>query len=178
LTELLKDPAPSFSSANICRAPKDIEVLDPHVFEELCGICLEKQGFSTLASPRSNDGGIDIFAWNKTELRLVQCKHTSQAGRTVWAAALEQLLGGEQTYQRELIGLRRSRQVNLEVMTNGEMSIRERLRGQPHELRITRRADIWKQLKATPVTHADLCEYRGRRCSSRKELIERLRALG
>jgi SNF2 family DNA or RNA helicase len=177
LAELLRDPAPAFSTANICKEPRDLEVLNPYVFEELCGICLEKQGFSTLASPRSNDGGIDIFAWNKTELKLVQCKHTSQPGRIVLADALEELLGGEQTYQRELSGLRKSRQVNLEVMTNGEMSIRDRLRGRPHELRITRRGDIWKQLVATPVTHADLCEYRGRRCTSRKELIERLRVM-
>jgi len=36
------------------------------------------------------------------------------------------------------------------------------------------RKEIWEQLKRDAVTHADLCEYRGRRCASRKELLDRL----
>lgn len=174
LAAVLRDPAPTTSTGSVCREARDIENLDPHVFEELCGICLERQGFSTLASPRTNDGGIDIFAWNHDELRLVQCKHKSQANKLVLSDSVEQLLGGQQTYQREINKVKGRRLILLSVMTNGNISLRDRLRGRPHDVHVSRRNEIWEQLKRGAVTHADLCEYRGRRCASRKELLERL----
>jgi hypothetical protein len=177
LAAVLRDPAPMTSPTNVCREARDIENLDPHVFEELCGICLERQGFSTLASPRSNDGGIDIFAWNHDEFRLVQCKHKSQANKMVLSECVEELLGGQQTYQQEINKVKGRRRTLLSVMTNGNLSLRDRLRGRPHDVHVFNRKEIWEQLKRGAVTHADLCEYRGRRCASRKELLERLSSI-
>lgn len=52
-------------------------------FESLVALIEEKHGRETWLSPKSGDGGIDVFARFGSEIRLIQCKHTQ------WTNAVE-----------------------------------------------------------------------------------------
>jgi Restriction endonuclease len=61
--------------------PDKMQFLDPRVFEKLVAKLLNELGYETVLTPRSNDGGFDIRAYQKTQigtvLTLVECKRYS-----------------------------------------------------------------------------------------------------
>jgi SNF2 family DNA or RNA helicase len=171
--EIMRGPAAPRSAAATFNKAQDLEALDPHIFEELCGMCLEKQGYSTIVAPKSNDGGVDVLAWNSDEIRLVQCKHSSSSG-AITEDFIDDLLGGEQTFQRELQRVAKGRYKTLAVMTNGRVPFLRRGEIRRQGIKIVQGGDLLKQLQSTPISYGDLSAYRTRRCTSRKEFLERL----
>jgi hypothetical protein len=173
LDEIRRGPeGPSSRVASFNRR-QDLEAMDPHVFEELCGMCLERQGYSTIVAPKSNDGGVDVLAWNGDEIRLVQCKHSSSSG-SIPEDFIEELLGGEQTFQRELQRIAKGRTKTLSIMTNGRVPFLKRGESRRQGIIMVQGGDLLKQLKITPISYGDLSAYRTRRCTSRKEFLERV----
>jgi len=54
----------------------DIARLDPYQFEALLACVYERQGYRTVLTPRSNDGGVDVIAVRGGQWILVQAKHS------------------------------------------------------------------------------------------------------
>jgi hypothetical protein len=171
--EIMRGPDTPRSGSAAFNRTQDLEALDPHIFEELCGMCLEKQGYSTIVAPKSNDGGVDVLAWNGEEIRLVQCKHSSSSG-PITEDFIDDLLGGEQTFQRELQRVAKGRTKTLSIMTNGRVPFIKRGEIRRQGIVIVQGGDLLKQLQNTPITYGDLSAYRTRRCTSRREFVERM----
>lgn len=59
----------------------EINLLDPYSFEAFIAAIYEKQGYKTILTPKSNDGGVDVIAIKGKTITLIQCKH-SQTSRS------------------------------------------------------------------------------------------------
>lgn len=78
------------------REPEKIKDLHWREFEQLIAEIMEKRGFKTELTPRSNDGGVDVIAVEKNDLGsfmyLVQCKRIDDT-RSVGPGVVRKLFG-------------------------------------------------------------------------------------
>jgi len=72
-----------------------LDALSPEAFEKLVGSLYEKMGYNIKITPRSRDGGVDVYALRDSDAgrqRLaIQCKH--YPGRPVDVAIAREMVG-------------------------------------------------------------------------------------
>ncbi len=56
---------------------KEIDTINPFMFETLIAVIWERQGFQTFLTPKSNDKGADVIALSEKDNILLQVKHTT-----------------------------------------------------------------------------------------------------
>jgi HJR/Mrr/RecB family endonuclease len=71
--------------AKLADNPTDLEKLDPRKFEELIAELLIRENMQVQLTPRTKDGGVDIFVEKETvfgkHLYLVECKHYNKRNK-------------------------------------------------------------------------------------------------
>lgn len=83
----------------------DIRSIDPDAFEALCALLWSKQGYRTMRTPRSGDGGIDVVAIRGTEGVVIQCKSSLVEGRELGWEAVKDVAAGVGSYAKRYPGV-------------------------------------------------------------------------
>jgi hypothetical protein len=73
-TRALKQLQPDEAASSI--SEEDVRLLPADRFEALTALIESKAGANVILTPLAGDEGIDVIAVSKTEIRLLQCKHT------------------------------------------------------------------------------------------------------
>lgn len=68
-----------------------LEKIDPYSFEILCAHLYEQMGWSAETTPKTGDGGVDVFISRQGETKVVQCKRLT--GGKVGVGVLRDLFG-------------------------------------------------------------------------------------
>jgi SNF2 family DNA or RNA helicase len=170
ISAVLSGDVSSDNTAQVCRTWRDIVALDQDLFEDLCGIYLQKLGLTTVAASRCEIGSASILAWRKDELWIVGCYHNSDEDSLPLVNIVEDFLDDVKSYQQ----VSQTSKVVLAIISNCKFSIIERFKLKNSSVLLIEPHDIWKQISTNVPGYSDLFEYRSRRCQDRKEWLEKV----
>jgi hypothetical protein len=137
-----------------------VDKLPHHLFEAMIALLLEKQGYKTVLTARSNDGGADAIAFREGELWLVQAKHTKKDS-LINSVAMGDLMAAAQTYAKPL-----SYSLYLLAVTNGSFAVDTRNEAARNGIRLLDRHKLMADLRTNPVTLGAVYAREDDRCSS------------
>lgn len=154
--------------------PQGVAALTPVEFEALVAAMLEKEGYTVVLTPYSNDRGIDIVGISAAEILFVQCKH-AQDSRTFDRSAIDEVVGGETYYTYKLFppGLR-ERVPRLMVAANGEADSQARRDAEQRGVALTTGQSLLKRIANARVTRPILDVVEGQRVHTLSDLQQRL----
>jgi SNF2 family DNA or RNA helicase/Holliday junction resolvase len=84
---------------------KDIVSMEPYAFEVFCSALWSKQGYKTLLTPVTGDGGVDVVAINGNRGVLIQCKSSSVEGQSLGWDAVKEVVAGAAAYEMKHSGV-------------------------------------------------------------------------
>lgn len=149
----------------------DVRRLTPERFEALIAVLEERQGAQVLLTPLVGDGGIDVIAVQKHQLRLIQCKHTlwhASVDADAIAEVLQALDGYRARWLRPLIASRILRAI---LVTNGRFTARAQALATERGVDLIADNNLWRLLDARPCTPADIEAMESRRLASMRDLL-------
>jgi len=154
--------------------PQAVAALTPVEFEALMAAMLEKEGYTVVLTPYSNDRGIDIVGISAAEILFVQCKH-AQDGRTFDRAAIDEVVGGETYYTYNFFppGFR-GRVPCLMVAANGEADSQTRRDAEQRGVILSTGQSLLKRIANAQVTRPLLDVVEGQRLHTLSDLQQRL----
>jgi hypothetical protein len=164
----LKGEVPQQSTIEPISA-ETIDKLPHHLFEALTALVLERQGYQTILTSRSNDHGADALAFKSGELMLVQAKHTKREG-LVSSIAIGDLLAAAQAYARPL-----SISLQLIAITNGTFTQETKQLAIRDGIRLVDRQRLMAQIRSDQITLGAVYARESDRCSSFDEGIKAAR---
>lgn len=173
--ELLKDILGTADDApNLAHIPtlsrKDVRRLTWNRFEALIAVLEERQGSRAILTPLSGDGGIDVIAIRKREIRLVQCKHTLW-GESVNADVLAEVLQALEGYRARWLRPRAEAYVLRPILaTNGRFTSRTRDEARGRDIELVDDADLDRLLAAVSCTPGDIEAMERRRLASMRDV--------
>lgn len=126
-------------------AMKDIDAIEPYLFEAVVAVLWEKLGYRTMLTPRSNDKGADVVAFSENHNILIQVKHSS--GKTVGDAPVGEILKSK-GYYADLY----ETSFNLAIVSNNDFSSGAHLTAKSNAVRIYHRTDLQEYLEVHPIT--------------------------
>lgn len=149
---------------------EDVQRMAWDSFEALVSLLERKQGAQCLLTPGTGDDKADVIAAMGTEVRLIQCKHTS-VGAVIEEDALREVLNALDIYRRRhLRDLQDRFTLRPVVSTNSRFAGRARRLGQEREIELRTGEDIEASLRRTPCTWAELEMEKSRRLPSMQVL--------
>jgi hypothetical protein len=137
-----------------------VDKLPHHLFEALIALLLEKQGYKTILTARSNDGGADAIAYREGEVWLVQAKHTKK-DNLISSVAMGDLMAAAQTYSKPL-----SYSLQLLAVTNGSFTSDTKNEAERNGIRLLDRHKLMADLRTNPVSLGAVYAREDDRCSS------------
>jgi hypothetical protein len=137
-----------------------VDKLPHHLFEALIALLLEKQGYKTILTARSNDGGADAIAYREGEVWLVQAKHTKKEN-LINSVAMGDLMAAAQTYSKPL-----SYSLQLLAVTNGSFTSDTKNEAERNGIRLLDRHKLMADLRTNPVSLGAVYAREDDRCSS------------
>ena len=137
-----------------------VDNLPHHLFEALIALLLEKQGYKTILTARSNDGGADAIACREGEIWLVQAKHTKKES-LINSVAMGDLMAAAQTYSKPL-----SYSLHLLAVTNGSFTTDTKNEAERNGIRLLDRHKLMADLRTNPVSLGAVYAREDDRCSS------------
>lgn len=134
---------------------KDMMQLDPFEFEAFLSCYYEQRGYVSILTPATNDRGVDLLAINKTEVLIVQAKHTISSKFHLKPEALDETIEGFDFYCSELL-----KDINLSkkplIATNGDLGWGDRSKIAKKDILILDGREILALLKKTPILTKDV----------------------
>jgi hypothetical protein len=137
-----------------------VDKLPHHLFEALIALLLEKQGYKTILTARSNDGGADAIACREGEVWLVQAKHTKKDS-LINSVAMGDLMAAAQTYSKPL-----SYSLHLLAVTNGSFTADTRSEADRNGIRLLDRHKLMADLRTNPISLGAVYAREDDRCFS------------
>ena len=144
-------------------APVTSEMVDElphHLFEALVACLLEKEGYRTILTARSNDHGADALGFRQGEMLLVQAKHTKKDA-LIGNVAMADLMAASMSYSRPL-----AYSLHLLAVTNGNFSEETRREGERNGIKLLDRHKLMARLRSSPVSMGAVYARETERCSS------------
>lgn len=95
---------PSGTSSSKYLTIDDLDNITPHNFEKAISVIYEKMGYNVSLTPQTKDYGADIVALDQGSIMtsmLIQCKHTSNPGRSIGPAGVQEILSAAGVYNRD-----------------------------------------------------------------------------
>jgi SNF2-related domain/Helicase conserved C-terminal domain/Restriction endonuclease len=149
-------PASAHSREVPAIKPEDIKLLTWDRFEALLALLERKQGGYVILTPRSGDGKVDVLAFRKAEIRLIQCKHSSSESQ-LGAEALDEVSLAFDGYRaRRMPSLPSSVTVRLIVATNGAVSRDVRREAVTRNIELLGQDTLVKLLDQHKCTYAEV----------------------
>ena len=145
---------------------EDVRLLPPDRFEALTALMESKAGAKVILTPRAGDEGIDVIAVSKTEIRLLQCKHTLW-DNSIDTDAVNELIAAFDGYRARRLRSASSRRVIRAVLiTNGPITRQARRAANEAGVHLVVGGDIKQVLLKTPCSLGEIEAMEQRRLGS------------
>lgn len=168
--ELLQSLA---STTHESSAPIKIsDITSPYLFEALVAVLEEKGGARVFLTPKGNDGGVDIVSIAGKCVRLIDCKHYSQA---VDFDQVEAILNSLNGYLPRISRFNRRPEPSL--YTSNQFTRAASMRADENGVVLVGRNQISALLSEYPVMLADVMVMENRRYKSMADLRDALRVV-
>jgi superfamily II DNA or RNA helicase len=150
----------------VVMAPSEVRQLRWSEFEALVAALETARTRRVCLTPLAGDDGVDVVAVSNTEIRLVQCKHTSW-GATVQPEVVDEVMSGFEAYRAKHIpnSLRRLRLVPV-LVTNGEFARSTRTAAERVGVQLVSGTDLQLSIMELKIATHDLDRCARRRLES------------
>jgi SNF2 family DNA or RNA helicase len=148
---------------------ESVDALPPHLFESLVACLLEKDGYKTILTCRSNDHGADALCLRDSNIWLVQVKHTKRDSM-IGSLAMSDLIAARMSYSTPL-----SYSVGLMAVTNGNFSTETQKEASQQGILLMDRRDLMAGVRACGLTMGRVYNRESDRCQSYDEGIRAAR---
>ncbi len=170
----IRHPIPSQDQRELYDSLVKIKTLDGHNFECLLAVLFKKRGFSVVLGPMSKDGGADIIAVSKTEIILIQCKHTT-TNVPISHVVIADLQDAAGFYRSKLFsdGMRRLR-IQLLGVTNGQFDQETKALAVREGIDLSETSDIYSLIQTFPISRIEMLQIGQERSRNLDEVKRRL----
>jgi hypothetical protein len=145
---------------------EDVRLLPADRFEALTALIESKAGAKVILTPLAGDEGIDVIAVTKTEIRLLQCKHTLW-GNSIDTDAVSELIAAFDGYRaRRLRSASSGRVIRAVLSTNGTITKQARRVANEAGVHLVAGGDIRQALLKTRCSLGEIEAMEQRRLGS------------
>ncbi len=145
---------------------EDVRLLPPDRFEALTALIEAKAGAKVILTPFAGDEGIDVIAVSKTEIRLLQCKHTLW-GNSIDTDAVNELVAAFDGYRaRRLRSASSGRVIRAVLSTNGTITKQARRAANEAGVQLVASGDIGQALSKISCSLGEIEAMEQRRLGS------------
>lgn len=158
---------------------QDLPSLPWDRFEALIALLEQKRGAQTVLTPRQGDQKADVVSLYGTQLRLIQCKHTTLRTHVAEDALIEVQSALDNYLHGFLYSIADRCSLRLVVATNGSLSRAARAFALNHDIEVIDSHALETWLTQTPCTYLELESAESSRLGSMRLLrgaIDRLAA--
>jgi superfamily II DNA or RNA helicase len=155
---------------------EDVRLLPPARFEALTALIESKTGGKVILTPFAGDEGIDVIAVYKTEIRLIQCKHTLW-GDSIDTDAVNELISAFDGYRARRLTPGSGRVIRAVLSTNGTITRRARRLADESDVHLVAGGDIGQALLKTPCSPGEIEAMEERRLESMPDTQAAISAL-
>lgn len=173
MTDVVGSQSGTEQVANL--SPDDVRLLPWDKFEALAALLEEKRGAKVILTPRAGDDMVDVIALRSNQMRLIQCKHSAWSAYVdadVVAETLSAVDIYRSRYMREIAG---SVSMSSVIVSNGTFTTGARSEAGERDVELVGDLDLWKLLKETPCTRAEVEMSESRRLASMRDVRAGLR---
>jgi SNF2 family DNA or RNA helicase len=134
---------------------KQVDKLNPNLFEAYVAAFYSAKGFDVHLTPNSNDKGADVVAIGESECFLIQAKQTIS---TVDNKAVQEIVGAKTYYEQNF-----GEQFKLIVITNGDFTPTAEVLARTNQVILIRRIQLDKMISECNVSIQDIAKYESQR---------------
>lgn len=134
---------------------RDIDRLNPNLFEASIATLYKKQGFEIYLTPYSNDKGVDIVVLKNGENYLIQAKQTKSL---VGNEAIQEVCTAKKYYEDKF-----KEQFNLLTITNNDYSSSAKILAKSNDIKIFNRTQLESLIKANDITIQEINKIESQR---------------
>lgn len=134
---------------------KQIDKLNPNLFEAYVAALYSKQGFQVYLTPYSNDKGVDVVALKDGENYLFQAKQTKSL---VGNDAIQEIYAAKNYYENKF-----AEKFQLHVISNSNFSSSAEILARSNQVAIIKRNSLDRLVSEYAVTIQDVNRHEGRR---------------
>lgn len=134
---------------------KQIDKLNPNLFEAYVAALYHKQGFQTYLTPNSNDKGVDVVAMKNGENYLFQAKQTISS---VGNEAIQEIYAAKNYYENRF-----NEKFQLLVITNSSFSSSAETLARANHINLIKRNQLDKLITEYDVTIQDVTRHETQR---------------
>lgn len=134
---------------------KQIDKLNPNLFEAYVAALYSAKGFDVHLTPNSNDKGADVVAIGASECFLIQAKQTIS---TVDNKAVQEIVGAKTYYEQNF-----GEKFKLIVITNGEFTPSAEILARTNQVTLTRRIELQKMISENSITIQAVTKHEAQR---------------
>ncbi len=148
---------------------EDVRLLPFARFEALTALIESKEGAKVILTPLAGDEGIDVIAVSKTEILLIQCKHTLW-GDSIDTDAVKEVVAAFDGYRaRRLRPASSGRVIRAVLSTNGTITKQARRLANEAGVHLVAGGDIRQALLKTPCSPGEIEAMEQRRLGSMRD---------
>jgi len=134
---------------------KDIDKLNPNLFEAFVAALYAKQGFQVYLTPYSNDKGVDVVALKDGENYLFQAKQTKSS---VGNDAIQEIYAAKNYYENKF-----NEKFQLLVISNGDFSSSAETLARANHINLIKRNHLDKLITTNDVTIQEVNKHEAQR---------------
>lgn len=134
---------------------KQVDRLQPNLFEAFISALYQKQGFLTHLTPYSNDKGIDVVAIKNRLNYLIQAK---QSKSQVGIGAIQEIFAGKNYYEEKFC-----ERFKLLVISNNDFSLSAIMLSKTNNVKMLNRSTLEAMIKQNEVSIQDVNRHESQR---------------